>query len=94
MSFITYIADTFISNFPSRRIVLSLFNNTLLLLGFYTDREGQTFCLECGEGEYQPLARQTDCELCGIGQYRGVNNVDRSVSRFLVFILSIENNIN
>ena len=87
MSFITCVADTFISNFPSRRIVLSLFNNTLLLLGFYTNREGQTFCLECGEGEYQPLARQTDCELCDIGQYRGVNDEDKSVSHFVLFIL-------
>ena len=87
MSFITCVADTFISNFPSRRIVLSLFNNTLLLLGFYTNREGQTFCLSCGEGEYQPNATQTDCKKCAIGQYRGVNDEDKSVSHCVLFIL-------
>ena len=57
----------------------------MLLLGFYTSRIEQTFCLECGEGEYQPKARQTDCNKCAIGQYRTVND-DNFVSRFLLFL--------
>jgi Ca2+-binding EF-hand superfamily protein len=54
------------------------FKITMLLLGFYTSREAQTFCLSCGEGEYQPNATQTNCKKCAIGQYRGVNNEDKS----------------
>ena len=58
----------------------------MLLLGFYTSREAQTFCLSCGEGEYQPNATQTNCKKCAIGQYRGVDNADKSVSHFLLCI--------